>query len=120
MHAGMRLWPMLLVLAAAGCAKTSPPVAAPPPPSTVGLEKVLGATPQTVIQLIGSPTLDRQEGKGRHLQFTRGACVLDLFFYAPAQGGEPVATYADARMKDGGLIDTASCLQLQQRAQPLT
>lgn len=104
----------------AGCAQPGmKTVVAPPPPpvSTVGLEQVMGASPQRVVQLLGSPGLDRTEGRGRHLQFAQGTCVLDVFFYPPASGGEPVATYADARMKDGRPLDSASCLQLQLKAQ---
>ncbi|MDT7935034.1 MAG: hypothetical protein RQ833_10605 [Sphingomonadaceae bacterium] len=78
---------------------------------------MLGQPPSAVVKLIGSPDLDRQEGKGRQLQFANGACVLDVFFYAPAAGGETVATYADARMKDGRPLDAASCLALQVKAE---
>lgn len=118
----MRIAPFILLgFAVAGCA-TNRPIAeiAPPPPtqSTVGLEQVLGQSPPAVVKLIGSPGLDRTEGKGRHLQFAQGSCVLDVYFYAPPAGGEPVATYADARLKDGKPLDTASCLQIQLRAQP--
>lgn len=107
----------------AGCAVPTPaPIAtiapAPPPISRVGLERVIGQPPAAVVQLIGSPELDRQEGRGRQLQFANGACVLDVFFYPPPAGGEPVATYADARLKDGRPLDAASCLELQAKVSP--
>ena len=117
----MRIAPfMLLGLAVGGCTTTQrvAPIAPPPPQSTIGLEQVLGQSPPAVVKLIGSPGLDRTEGKGRHLQFAQGSCVLDVYFYAPPGGGEPVATYADARLKDGKPLDTASCLQIQLRATP--
>lgn len=111
----------LLVLA--GCATAPPPVpiagpAPPPPPiARVGLERVLGAAPDAVIALLGQPTLDRQEGPGRQLQFARGPCVLDLFFY-PAANGAPAARHVEARFRDGRPIDAASCLQSQVIAAP--
>lgn len=116
------------LLLLAGCAATptpAPPIIAPPPPPppvqpVMGLEQVIGHAPADAIQLIGSPELDRQEGKGRHLQFVGGACVLDLFYYPQAGGGEPVATYAEARFRNGNPLDAASCLQLQVKAQPVT
>lgn len=116
----MRPAPVLALIATAALAACAPR-AAPPPVATVtpppapapraGLERVLGATPEAAIALLGSPTLDRTEGRARQLQFTRGACVLDLFFYP--SGPALAARYADARLKDGRALDPASCLQSQ-------
>jgi len=113
--------PILLLLIAGACAPAALPgparLAAPPAaPATVvpvGLTRVLGRPAADVVALIGSPTLDRTEGKGHQLQFARGPCVLDLFLYAPATGAEPRVKYAFARRKDGRPLDPASCLQSQ-------
>jgi hypothetical protein len=111
-----------LLLSACAATPTPPPapiavIAPPPPQNPIGLERVLGQPPSAVVKLIGSPDLDRQEGKGRQLQFANGACVLDVFFYPPPAGGEVLATYADARLKDGKPLDAASCLALQVKAE---
>lgn len=114
-----------LALLAAACAPTTPPpqraaiAPPPPPPSRIGLERVLGATPDAVVTVLGSPTLDRTEGPARHLQFARGPCVLDLFFYPPQPGAQHLARHAEARFKDGRPLDAASCLQSQLRGQPV-
>lgn len=92
---------------------------APPPPQPRGLERVLGQTPQAVVAMLGAPTLDREEGPARQLQYARGPCVLDLFFYPDAAGTALAARFADARFKDGRALDPASCLQSQLLAQPL-
>jgi len=109
----MRLAPLLLLLALAACATTPPlvPVAAPvvyvPPP---GLERVLGKPEATAIALLGTPTLDRREGPGHHLQFARTACILDLYFYPDTRTGAPAARHADARTPDGKRQDAGACL----------
>lgn len=111
--------PVALLLFVGACAKVATPVApmpslAPPPPQPrAGLERVLGAAPEAVIALLGRPTLDRQEGPGRQLQFARGPCVLDLFFYPKPGGGGAAARHVEARFRDGRPLDAASCLQSQ-------
>jgi hypothetical protein len=102
-----------------------PPVhrpAAPPPPrptptySISGLEGVIGRTARYVEEQFGKPQLDVQEGAGRKLQFASTVCVLDLYLYKRAGGGEPVVTYIDARQPDGRDFDRASCVAaLSQR-----
>ncbi len=114
----MRILPILLLAAACSpmMPTVAPPVSAPPPvpaPQHQGLERVLGHNAAEVIEVIGSPTLDRIEGKARQLQFARGPCVLDLFLYSATPGAEPRVKYAYARLKDGKALDTASCLQSQ-------
>ena len=80
----------------------------------------MGASPEAVIAILGRPSLDREEGPARHLQFARGeVCVLDLFFYPrpPAEGR--VATHAAARRRDGSPLDPASCLESQFLSRPI-
>lgn len=83
-----------------------PPVFRPPP---VG-DPVLGQSAATVSKLLGAARLDLREGAGRKLQFTGAGCVVDIYFYAPRAGGEPVATHIDARGQDGRDADRAYCL----------
>lgn len=114
----MRILPLLLLAAACSPAVVTPPAPilappAPPPPAPAGLTRVLGHTAAEVQALIGAPTLDRVEGKGRQLQYARGPCVLDLFLYPPAPGQEPRVKYPYARRKNGSPLDPASCLQSQ-------
>ena len=107
----MRFVSLIPGLLVAGCAAApvAPPALAPPLPKT-GLERVLGETARTLTGLFGRPQLDVTEGPGRKLQFGGAVCVLDLYLYPRAQGGEPIVTYLDARQPDGRDIDRASCV----------
>jgi hypothetical protein len=95
-----------------GCATTPAPtpIAAQPAPrpyvAPPGLERVMGKTPAAVIALLGSPRLDRTEGKTRQLQYSGKACVLDLYAVGP------VVTYAEARKPTGLPNDPVTCLNL--------
>ena len=103
-------------------AQHSPPPArpAPPPPAAFrppqverdsGLESVIQQNAAALIRQFGTPRLDVREGDMRKLQFSGQACVLDVFLYPLAQGGEPVATYADARRpSDGQAVDKSACV----------
>ena len=77
------------------------PYVAPP-----GLERVMGKSPAQIVALLGSPRLDRQEGKTRQLQYKSTTCVLDLFAVGP------VVTYAEARTPTGLRFDPVTCLGL--------
>ena len=61
--------------------------------------------------------LDVVEGDARKLQFSGEPCVLDIYLYPMRKGGEPAATYVDARRSSDGLdVDRASCIAaLRQR-----
>ena len=123
----MRLVTIAGLLLLGACARTvapppapiAPMLAPPTPIPRIGLERVLGAAPDVVIALLGAPTLDRQEGPGRQLQFARGPCVLDLFFYPTPDGRGAAARHVEARFRDGRPIDAASCLQSQVIAAPV-
>lgn len=117
---------LIVLLLAAACATTpppAPPIVAPPPPpvapAPIGLTRVLGRTADNVLALLGPATLDRVEGHGRQLQWSRTTCVLDLFLYPPTPGAEPLVKYTAARRRDGGPLDPASCLQSQLIARPV-
>lgn len=107
-----------LLAAVAACAPTPEPVSVPMPLSPT-LARVIGQPPETAVQLLGSPSLDRSEGTARHLQFARQGCVLDLFYY-PDGTGRVRATYADARRSDGSAIDAGQCFEAMYRVQPLS
>ena len=92
-----------------------PPVNRPPPNALVqvapGLEGVIGASADQLSRQFGTPRLEVWEGDVRKLQFSGGACVLDVYLYPPAAGREPQATYVDARRaSDGADVDRAACI----------
>ncbi len=86
----------------------------PPKPRVIagpGLEGVVGARAQDLIDQFGPARLDVWEGDARKLQFTGQPCVLDVFLYPAAPGREPEATYVEARRaSDGQDVDRASCV----------
>ena len=97
-----------------------PPAHTPPPPPQVlhmpGLESVIGANAQALVAEFGPPRLDVHEGDARKLQFSGTACVLDVYLYPPAKGGEPRATYVAARRASDGLdVDRAACVAALRR-----
>jgi len=93
------------------------PAPVPPPRPGVqvlrapGMEGVIGANANALLRSFGDPRLDMREGDVRKLQFSGGACVLDIYLYPPANGGEEVATHVDARRgSDGQDVDRAACV----------
>ena len=77
-----------------------------------GLEGVIEQDAASLIRRFGQPRLDVREADARKLQFTGRACVLDVFLYPLRPGGEPVATYVEARREsDGQEVDRAACAQ---------
>jgi len=118
--------PLLLLPILGACAAktevapaTAPRVQLPPPRvySVVGLENVIGRTARVIEAQFGRPELDVREGSARKLQFSGPACVLDVYFYPPRGGGDPIVTHVDARLPDGRDFDRASCVAaLGQRA----
>lgn len=75
-----------------------------------GLEGVIGADRSGLERQFGAPRLDVREGDALKLQWSGGACILDVYLYPPARGGEPSASYVDARRGDGRDVDKASCV----------
>jgi hypothetical protein len=81
-----------------------------------GLEGVIEQNFAGLVRQFGSPRLEVAEGDMRKLQFSGQACVLDVFLYPLREGGEPVATYVDARRpSDGQDVDRAACVQALRR-----
>ena len=114
----MRILVPLVLLS--GCVSANRSTTAAPPPSaapirpvlqnTLGLESVMGRTAQALVGRFGAPSLDVREGTARKLQFSNAVCVLDLYLYPRAGGGEAVVTHIDARFPDGRDLDRASCV----------
>ena len=98
-----------------------PPVFTAPPPAAGfqapeimrerGLDSVIREDSASLLRRFGTPRLQTVEGDMRKLQFASEACVLDIFLYPLAQGGEPVATWVEARRRsDGAEVDRAACV----------
>ena len=119
----IRLLPTILLAAAlAGCGTTAVPrparpVAAPPPvtPRIVQHNSLVGQHAGAALAQFGKPRLDIAEGAGRKLQFAGAACILDIYYYAPKQGAEPVATHVDARTPEGRDANVDSCVNALRR-----
>lgn len=81
-----------------------------------GLEGVIGANASALTRMFGQPELDVREADARKLQFRGKPCVLDVYLYPYAPGGEPRATYVDARRaSDGKDVNRASCVAAIRR-----
>lgn len=99
--------------------RPSTPSAANPPPTTVVRpvqnNALIGNSADAIGRMFGKPRLDVSEGAGRKLQFAGSNCILDVYFYAPRAGANPVATHVDARTPDGRSAEVNSCAQSLQR-----
>ena len=81
-----------------------------------GLEMVIGRNETALANVFGAPRLTVKEGDARKLQFAGEACVLDVYLYPLTPGGEPSATYVDARRASDGLdVDRAACVKALRR-----
>jgi hypothetical protein len=94
--------------------ETAPPTAGFIPPrlmSQEGLEPVIGRNQAALVQMLGTPRLNVEEGDARKLQWANEACVLDIYFYPLRPGGEPAASWIEARRaSDGRDVDRVQCL----------
>lgn len=111
----MRSARFLAPLFIAACAPTTPRIAPPPPapPAVPGMEKIIGQPVGGATALLGAPTLDRSEGRARVLQFARAGCVLDIYYWPDAKAGQPLATFAEARLRDGRAQEAGACMAQQ-------
>ena len=81
-----------------------------------GLGEVIEHDAASLARRFGEPRLDVREGDMRKLQFAGEPCVLDVFLYPLREGGEPVATYVEARRaSDGQEVDRAACVAALRR-----
>ncbi|HEX9807789.1 MAG TPA: hypothetical protein VGA34_12930 [Alteraurantiacibacter sp.] len=94
--------------------EAAPPTAGFIPPrlmSQEGLEPVIGRNQAALVQMLGTPRLNVEEGDARKLQWANEACVLDIYFYPLRPGGEPAASWIEARRaSDGRDVDRVQCL----------
>lgn len=112
----------LLLASCAGPAIPLPSQTAAPPPRPVAApprivqsNSLIGHSAVMAMGLFGKPRLDISEGAGRKLQFAGAPCILDIYYYAPKQGSEPVATHVDARTPDGRDANIDSCINALRR-----
>ena len=91
------------------------PAGRPPPTPTVVRpvqnNALIGSSADAIGRMFGKPQLDVTEGAGRKLQFAGSNCILDIYFYAPRAGANPVATHVDARTPDGRNAEVNGCAQ---------
>lgn len=81
-----------------------------------GLEAVIGKNATALANTFGAPRLEVREGDAVKLQFSAEACVLDVYLYPLEPGGQPQATYVDARRSSDGLdVDRAACVAALRR-----
>lgn len=113
-----------LALTLGACAGPAIPRPSTPPPATqqpttvvkpVQNNALIGNSADAIGRMFGKPRLDVTEGAGRKLQFEGANCILDVYFYAPRAGANPVATHVDARTPDGRNAEVNSCAQSLQR-----
>lgn len=91
--------------------KAPPPAAPIAPPRPIQNNSLIGHNANAALGLFGKPRLDISEGSGRKLQFAGGPCILDIYYYAPKQGADPLATHVDARTPDGRDANVPSCIE---------
>lgn len=81
------------------------PVGREPPPEPPKLEELRGLDAAQLIQLLGKPTLQRDEATAQMWQYRSESCVLHLFLYpasAPGTGGVKRVQYVEARPRQTG------------------
>lgn len=110
----------ILVLTLGACAgpaipRAKPPRAASPPapitpPRPTQNNSLIGQSANATLGLFGKPRLDIAEGTGRKLQFAGAACILDIYYYAPKAGADPLAAHVDARTPDGRDTNVPGCI----------
>lgn len=114
----------VLALLLGGCAGSAIPRATPAPggpsatipaPRPVQNNSLIGHPANAALSLFGKPRLDVTEGSARKLQFGGSACILDIYYYAPRQGADPLATHVDARTPDGRDANIPSCIDALRR-----
>ncbi|MHA7820679.1 MAG: hypothetical protein ACX930_13610 [Erythrobacter sp.] len=108
-----------------GAAAAPSSVPAPAPATTFrtpqvmqgsGVGEVIGQQAASLTSRFGSPRIDLAEGDARKLQFASATCVLDIYLYPLEAGGTQVATYVEARSRQGGgEAERGSCIREVER-----
>lgn len=91
------------------------PAAAAPAPRTAGrASQFIGATPATLLEALGEPSLRREEGGASVWLYAAGGCQLDVVFYSGGQG----LRVAHVQARAGGIAQRteAACLRDIQAA----
>jgi|LNFM01.1.fsa_nt_gb hypothetical protein len=79
------------------------PLGREPPPEPPKLEELRGLDAAQLMQLLGKPTLLRDEATAQMWQYRSEACVLHLFLYPnPGAAGEKRVQYVEARPRQTG------------------
>ena len=111
----MRRYLLASFILVAGCAtrpETPPPVVQQPVPATPmprAPTQLAGLTIHEVVQHLGRPALQIQEGNSLKLQFRNSYCVLDAYFY-PSTGNQLRVTHVDTRTPSGSGVGQAACI----------
>lgn len=87
------------------------PLGREPPPEPPKLEELRGLDAAQLTQLLGKPTLLRDEATAQMWQYRGETCVLHLFLYpAPgvSGGGEKRVQYVEARPRQSGATAATS------------
>jgi hypothetical protein len=111
----MRRLAIASVFFLAGCAtrpEAPPPVAQQPveaPSARRPPTQLAGLTIHEVVQHLGRPALQIQEGTSLKLQFRNSYCVLDAYFY-PSTGNQLRVTHVDTRTPSGSGVGQAACI----------
>ena len=110
----MRRLALTSILLLAGCATR--PAEIPPPQQPVQAAPVqrrttelAGLTARELIEHLGRPALQIQEGTSIKLQFRGKYCVLDAYLY-PGQNGVLRVTHVDTRTSAGVDTDQGRCI----------
>jgi hypothetical protein len=114
--------PLALLPLLAGCGAATAPVVRPAAPipipqakPTAGMERIMGATADSLTKMFGKADLDIAEGPARKMQFGSRICVLDAYLYPQPGKDGPKVSYVDTRQRDGSPIDQASCVAALNR-----
>ena len=117
----MRRLALASVMLLAGCATRpqQPPATPPQPVQAAPLPRapalLTGLTAHEVVQHLGRPALQIQEGTSIKLQFRSSYCVLDAYLY-PSTGGQLRVTHVDTRTPSGSGVNQASCISALELA----
>ncbi len=87
------------------------PPAREPPPEPPKLEDLRGLDAAQLTQLLGKPTLLRDEATAQMWQYRGETCVLHLFLYpasGPGAGGDKRVQYVEARPRQTGAAAATS------------
>ena len=101
-----------LFLAACATRPEAPPVVQQTPqprPAQRQVPELTGLTGKQLIEHLGRPALQIQEGTSIKLQFRNTFCVLDAYLY-PSTGGQLRVTHVDTRSPSGVDIDRSRCI----------